>query len=58
MTHNENELIKLIQEAPDPAKAAQTMMDMMIRYIGGEDLRNIALSYGMNITATGAIVKN
>ena len=30
MTHNEKELIKLIQEAPDPAKAAQTMMDMMI----------------------------
>ena len=50
MTHNEKELIKLIQEAPDPAKAAQTMMDMMIRYIGGEDLKSIANSYSLDLT--------
>lgn len=50
MTHNEKELIKLIQEAPDPAKAAQTMMDMMIRYIGGEDPKSIAASYGAKLS--------
>lgn len=49
MTNNELELIRMIRESADPAKAMVVAVDMMLRIIAGEDAQSIAASYGINL---------
>ena len=56
MTDNEMELIRILREADDPAKAWEVMMDMLTRCVAGESPESIAESYGLIKTATGYVI--
>lgn len=56
MTENELELIRAIRESDDPAKAMETAMDMLSRFVAGESVESIAASYSLVQTATGSFV--
>ncbi len=49
MTDNERELIRVIRESADPAQAMVMAMDIMLRFIAGEDEQSIAASYGIKL---------
>ena len=49
MTENERELIQIIREAEDTAKAMVMAIEMMRRLIAGEDEQSIAASYGIKL---------
>ena len=55
MTDIEMELIRIIREADDPAKAREVMMDMLTRCVAGESIESISTSYGLEQTATGFV---
>ena len=56
MTENEKELIRILREADDPAKAMAVAMDMLTRYVAGESLESIAESDGLVKTDTGYVM--
>ena len=56
MTQYEIELIRIIREADDPAKARGVMMDMLTRCVAEESPESIAESYGLVKTATGYVM--
>jgi hypothetical protein len=56
MTENERELIRIVRESDDPAKALEVMMDMLTRCVAGESPESIAESYGLVKTATGYVM--
>lgn len=43
------ELLRVIQEAPNPEKAMNVAMDILSRYVAGEDMESIAASYGISL---------
>ena len=51
MTHNEIQLIKMLREAPDTARAMETAADILSRCAAGESLESIAASYGLDLAA-------
>ena len=51
MTHNEKQLIEMLREAPDPARAMKTAADILSRCAAGESLESIAASYGLDLAA-------
>ena len=53
MTENEKELIRIIRNSKDPAKAMARVVDMIARFVAGESLEDIAASYGIMMTADG-----
>lgn len=53
MTENEKELIRIIRNSKDPAKAMARVVDMIARFVAGESLEDIAASYGIVMTADG-----
>ena len=53
MTENEKELIRIIRNSKDPAKAMARVVDMIARFVAGESLEDIAASYGIAMTADG-----
>ena len=53
MTENEKELIRIIRNSKDPAKAMARVVDMIARLVAGESLEDIAASYGIMMTADG-----
>ena len=52
MTHNEKELINMLHQAPDPAQAMMIATDILTRFAAGESEDSIAVSYGLNLSAT------
>lgn len=53
MTENEKELIRIIRNSKDPAKAMARVVDMIAKFVAGESLEDIAASYGIVMTADG-----
>lgn len=53
MRECEMELLRVIQEAPNPEKAMNVAMDILSRCVAGEDMESIAASYGIVMTADG-----
>ena len=53
MTENEKELIRIIRNAKDPAKAMVKAVEMITRFVAGESPEDIAASYGIVMTADG-----
>lgn len=53
MTENEKELIRIIRNSKDPAKAMARVVDMIARFVAGESLEDIAASYGIAMTVDG-----
>ena len=51
MTENEKELIRIIRNSKDPAKAMARVVDMIAKFVAGESLEDIAASYGIVMTA-------
>ena len=51
MNHNETQLIKMLREAPDPAKATETAVDILTRCAAGESLESIVASYNLDLAA-------
>jgi len=43
------ELLRVIQEAPNPEKAMNVAMDILSRCVAGEDMESIAASYGISL---------
>ena len=54
MTENEKELIRIIRNSKDPAKAMARVVDMIAKFVAGESLEDIAASYGIEMTADGS----
>ena len=55
MTENEMEIIRILREADDPAKALETAMDILTRYLAGESIGSISASSGLEQTTTGFV---
>lgn len=51
MTENELEFIRIIRESDDPAKAAAFVTDMLTRFLLGESIESIAISYGLALAS-------
>lgn len=49
MRECEMELLRVIQESPNPEKALKVALDIVQRCVAGEEMESIAASYGLSL---------
>ena len=49
MRECDRELLRVIQESPNPEKALKVALDIVKRCVTGEEMESIAASYGLSL---------